>query len=372
MKRKVLIAEDEPALLESYCEIITGLEHECITAHDGNEALTQARLHEPDLIVTDFMMPGRNGLQLIQAIKEDPVLSSVPVILVTAGRPPEAELRNAWLTLRKPLMLDEFERAVELGLQASSAGRKPRSFNAAAADDVSPLTLAREEMLSWVSHEIKSPLSAAMTAAQLALRDLKAGADPDPQALSRRLDVIVRQLTRMNELASSILDAAQLQNGNLKLDLEDIALADWVNDLIAFWKELNPDYEFILHDGSEIVLSADRERLRQILENLISNAVKYGKDSKRVRIDIEGTRDLVAIHVRDEGPGIPREQLKNIFNRFQRVPGQGGRGHGLGLYIAAALARLHGGALTVESEIGKGSTFTLTLPRKLRPGARAS
>jgi two-component system sensor histidine kinase/response regulator len=371
MKRKVLMAEDEPALLESYSEIIAGLGHECVNAHDGNEALALARLHEPDLVVTDFMMPGRTGLQLIEALKNDPTLSSVPVILITAGRPPDEQLRDAWLTLRKPLMVDEFERAVERGLAASGASKHSRGFSAAAPDDASPLTLAREEMLSWVSHEIKSPLSAAMTAAQLALRDLKPD-DLDRGALERRLAVIVRQLTRMNELASSILDAAQLQNDNLKLDLEDVALEEWLRDLIAFWQDLNPDYEFQVEDGANIVLRADQERLRQILENLISNAVKYGKQSKRVWIQIESTGDYVAIHVRDEGPGIPREQLKNIFNRFQRVPGQGGRGHGLGLYIAAALARLHGGALTVESELGKGSTFTLTLPRTQSLAAPAS
>jgi signal transduction histidine kinase len=370
MKRKVLMAEDEPALLESYSEIITSLGHECVTAHDGNEALALARLHEPDLIVTDFMMPGRTGLQLIEAIKGDPALSSVPVILITAGRPPEPQLRDAWLTLRKPLALEEFERAVERGLAVSATGKKPRGSNATAPDDVSPLTLAREEMLSWVSHEIKSPLAAAMTAAHLALRDVKS--DLDPRALERRLGVIVRQLTRMDELATSILDAAQLQNDNLKLDLEDFRLDEWLSDLIAFWKDLNPEYEFELHDGANVVLHADRERLRQILENLISNAVKYGKRSKRITVDVDSTGDYIAIHVRDEGPGIPREQLGNIFNRFQRVPGQSGRGHGLGLYIAAALARLHGGALTVESELGKGSTFTLTLPRKHPRTARAS
>jgi two-component system sensor histidine kinase/response regulator len=361
MKHRVLIAEDEPALLESYGELITALGHECLMARDGDEAVALARTHKPDLVITDFMMPGRTGVEVISALKKDPSLSAVPVILITAGRPREDELKGAWRSLKKPIALDQFEHAVREGLKLSGAA-DPRGFSAAAPDDASPLTLAREEMLSWVSHEIKSPLAAALTAAQLALRDLQAGAEP--QSLQRRLTVILRQLGRMDELANSILDAAQLQNGNLKLDLEDIELGKWLGNIVAFWKDLNPDYEFTLIDGHDIVLRADRERLRQIVENLISNAIKYGKSAKGVVVEAHAAEGSVSISVRDEGVGIPREQLANIFNRFQRVPGHGGRGHGLGLYIAAALARLHGGQLTVESELGKGSVFTLTLPRE--------
>lgn len=362
MKPRVLIAEDEPALLDSYSELITALGHECLTARDGDEAVALARTHKPDLVITDFMMPGRTGVEVISALRNDPLLATVPVILITAGRPREDDLKGAWLTLKKPIALDQFEHAVREGLKVHGAAT-PHGFSVAAPDDVSPLTLAREEMLSWVSHEIKSPLAAALTAAQLATRDLQAGGEP--QAIQRRLAVILRQLARMDELANSILDAAQLQNGNLKLDVEDVDLGKWLGDIVALWKDLNPDYEFTLIDGHDIVLSADRERLRQIVENLISNAVKYGKSAKRVIVEAEATDDSVRIHVKDEGSGIPREQLANIFNRFQRVPGHGGRGHGLGLYIAAALARLHGGVLSVESDVGRGSRFTLTLPRKL-------
>lgn len=362
MTRRVLIAEDEPALLESYCELVTALGHECLTARDGDEAVALARTHKPDLVITDFMMPGRTGVDVLSALRSDALLSEVPVIMITAGRPRDDDVKGAWLTLRKPIALDQFEHAVREGLKVSGAAGRPRGYSVAPADDSSPLTLAREEMLSWLSHEIKSPLAAALTAAQLAMRDLQARAEP--QSLQRRLVVILRQLTRMDELANSILDAAQLQNGNLKLDLEDIELGRWLADIVAFWQDLNPQYEFTLIDGHGIVLSADRERLRQIVENLISNAVKYGKSAKRVIVEAEAADDSVRIHVKDEGPGIPHEQLASIFNRFQRVPGQGGRGHGLGLYIAAALARLHSGVLTVESEIGKGCIFTLTLPRK--------
>lgn len=361
---KVLIAEDEAALLEIYAELVAGLGHECLVAHDGDEAIDLARKHRPDLVVTDYMLPGRTGVDVIRSLRADPVLAEVPTILLSAGRPPEAAQKEAWLFLKKPLSLERFERAVEEGLRLHkpSSGR-PFHVAAPASSAGSDITLLREEMLSWVSHEIKSPLSSAMMAAQLALRDLRLGT-VDSANLENRLTMIMRQLARMDELATSILDAAQLQDGKLRLDVEDIAVAPWLKEITSFWRDLHPDHEIILEDGHDVVLRGDKERLRQVLDNLISNAIKYGKPSKRVVVSTRATDASLDVSVKDEGQGIPAHELPTIFDRFHRVAGQGGRGHGLGLYIAAALARLHGGAIVVESQVGAGSTFTLSLPRR--------
>lgn len=360
---KVLVAEDEPALLESFRELVTGLGHECIPALDGNQALDLARSRQPDLVVTDVMMPGKTGVELIRALRSDSVLSDVPVIMLSAGRPPEADRKEAWLFLSKPVSLERFERAVQDGLKVAEGLGPRRSFRASPNGDVSPLSLAREAMLSWVAHEIKSPLSAALTASHLALRGLEN--DEAPSALARRLKVISRQLVRMDELVTSILDAAQLQEGKLELDLEPIDIDEWLGKVADFWRDLHPEWRFPLSASEELVVNGDRERLRQVLDNLISNAIKYGGPSKTVQIEARSTDRSVLISVTDDGRGIAADDLPHIFDRFHRVAGQGGRGHGLGLYIAAALARLHGGELTAESQVGRGSTFTLSIPRSL-------
>lgn len=364
---KVLVAEDEPALLETFCELVSGLGHECLSAHDGNEALDLARKQHPDLVISDLMMPGKTGLDLIRALKGDPILAKVPVILLSAGRPSEHEKQEAWRFLAKPVNIERFEAAVRDGLQAAEQAGPARGFRAAPGDEVSPITLAREAMLSWVAHEIKSPLSAALTASQLALRGIEN--NEDAATLEKRLGMIGRQLVRMDELVSSVLDAAQLQDGKLHLDLEDMDIGEWVTKLIDSWRDVHPDYRFEAAIERGLVVMADRERIRQVVDNLISNAIKYGGGAKLVRIDVRSTDHIVVIKVTDEGAGIPPEELPHIFDRFHRVAGQGGRGHGLGLYIAAALARLHGGELTVESRVGRGSTFTLALPRKLGDAA---
>lgn len=362
----VLLAEDEPALLECYCELVTGLGHDCIATRDGNEALDEARRKLPDLVVTDLMMPGRSGLEFIRALRTDAALSHVPVILLSAGRPSELERKEAWMFLPKPINLERFEKAVRDGLEAAKQSVPSRGFRAAPHAAVSPISLAREAMLSWVAHEIKSPLSAALTASQLALRGIDHGEDAG--ALKKRLGVIARQLTRMDELAVSILDAAQLQEGKLQLDLEEFDAGAWVETVAAAWRDLQPDHRFPVADGHGVTITADKERLRQVVDNLISNAVKYGGPSKTVSIAVDANDRHVMIRVSDDGKGIPEEELPHIFNRFHRVAGQGGRGHGLGLYIAAALARLHGGEVTVESQVERGSTFTVAIPRAVKAG----
>jgi two-component system, sensor histidine kinase and response regulator len=360
--RRVLIAEDEPALLESFCELVSNLGHECVGAHDGNEALELARTKRPDVVVTDSMMPGRTGPDLIRALRKELGLTSVPVILVSAARPSEADEKAAWRFLSKPLTLDAFENAVREALDAVDQAQPPHSHKAEPDGQVSPEALVREAMLGWVAHEIKSPLSAALMASQLALRGIEH--QEEPATLKRRLTIIARQLVRMDELVTSILDAARVEEAKLELDLELVDIVQWVVQITDYWKELHSDYEFPVSNGERLFVEADRERLRQVIDNLISNAIKYGGPSKRIDVGIRSNDSDVFISVSDSGKGIAPSELPHIFDRFHRVAGQGGRGHGLGLYVAAALARLHGGELTVESQVNHGSTFTLRIPRR--------
>jgi signal transduction histidine kinase len=208
-----------------------------------------------------------------------------------------------------------------------------------------------------------------MTAVHLATRALRSG---DAEQVQKRLDTIARQLRRMNELVTSILDAAQLDDGQLRLDLAEEDLDQILADAVSFWRDLHPDHDITVRGEKGVTVQVDRERFRQILDNLISNAVKYGGAARMVGLTVATDGATATVAVRDRGVGVPEAELESIFDRFHRVAGQGGRGHGLGLYIAAALARLHGGTVSIESQLGAGSTFTVTVPRTLRRAAEGS
>jgi len=359
---KVLVAEDEPALREIFCDVLRTLGLECIPAADGTEAIELARKHLPEVIVSDYMMPGRSGMDVVRAVRADPVLERVPVILLSAGRPSENERKEAWRFLKKPIDLEVLETSVREALDAAAT---PVGFTAEPPGSVSPLSLVREEMLGWVSHEIKSPLSAAMTATQLLMRGVQNG-DEAP-AMQRRLTQIMRQLRRMDELVNSLLDAAQLQEGRLEIETERVDMVALVQSVVSYWRDSQTEVAFeVTQATADAVVEGDAERLRQILDNFVSNAIKYGgkltSDREPILMGLRIDATHVVVTVTDHGRGIPREQVPHIFDRFHRVAGQGGRGHGLGLYIAAALARLHGGLVSVDSQVGRGSTFAVTLP----------
>ncbi|WP_434299488.1 ATP-binding response regulator [Corallococcus exiguus] len=354
----VLIAEDEEALLEVFSEVVEDLGHRVIRAHNGEEALLLARTETPDLVVSDHMMPRRTGMQLLHAMRSEPTLSDVPFLLLSAARPLGREAAQTFLA--KPVDLTTFEQAVSNALQYREETRTDAA--PAAREPVSSVSLAREEMLNWVAHELKTPLSSARLNTQLLLRKvLKRGIDDE----RRSAEAVLRQLDRMNGLVTSILDASRLADGKLELKLAPTDLTLFLQELVQEWRELQPEMDFSLHALDPVEpLMLDAERLRQVLNNLVSNAVKYNGTSRHVEMGVTLNPGLVLIHVRDWGVGIPASALPHVFDRFQRADEDRGRGHGLGLFIAAALAKLHGGSLSARSTLGEGSTFTLRLPRR--------
>ncbi len=354
----VLVVDDEEALLEVFASVVTELGHTVLCAHAGDEALGLARAHQPDLIISDHMMPGLTGVELLRSVRGDERLAKTPFILISAAQPQGAHEANAYLA--KPVSLETFEHVVQEGLRSSGVrAERPEGAPLTPVPETA-LTLARAEMLNWVAHEIKTPLSSARLNLEMLMRHLSGDA---ADAQRKRAGAVLQQLERMGTLVSSVLEASQLADGRLKLQREPCDLKALMRDVVRYWQDTRPDFEFVLGLPSEAVtVLADVERIRQIINNLMSNAVKYGGTSTRVELGLELSPGRAAISVTDHGKGMDAAELPRIFDRFHRAEGSTGQGHGLGLYIASALARAHGGALQVRSQREVGSTFTLSLP----------
>ena len=352
----VLIAEDEEAMLDLFGDVVEQLGHRTMRAQNGEEALLLAQTERPDLVISDHMMPRRTGLQLLRALRSDRELATVPFVLVSAARPQGLDQADAFLA--KPVDIDVFEASVKNALGAQTdVGRKERRHTGRrhrASDSI------REEMLNWLAHEMKTPLGAARMSAQLLVRKLEERKATEPE---RKLSAtVIRQLDRMNALMTSILDASRLSEGRVTLNLAPVDLTTLAQEVVHDWNELQPQATITLVGAEEhIEVPADAERLRHVLNNLISNAIKYSGENKRVEVTLRSAPGAAVIEVRDWGEGIPASKLPTIFDRFHRADTGEGRGHGLGLFIAAAITRLHGGTLVAHSELGKGSTFTLRL-----------
>jgi signal transduction histidine kinase len=229
------------------------------------------------------------------------------------------------------------------------------------------------EFVATVSHELRTPLAAIYGSAQtLQRQDLTL----DPETRTRLLDVITAESERLTRIASDILLANTLSSGRLRLDHRRVDLAELATEVVeevraAFAERPEISIELAGAEGAgEIVVDGDR--LRQILINLLDNAVKYSPEGGRVQLELESRASGIRFAVSDEGLGIPSGEQQQIFSKFYRVDpslSRGVRGTGLGLYICRELARRMQGHVSVESREGQGSTFYVDLP-VVRPAAK--
>jgi two-component system phosphate regulon sensor histidine kinase PhoR len=234
------------------------------------------------------------------------------------------------------------------------------------------LEQVRQEFLSNVSHELRTPLTAILAFVET----LEAGAIDDQEASLRFLSIIRRNATRMHDLIDDILELSQIEAGNVPVKTEALELAPIVNDVLASLATKAAAQGIVLRNdvAVDVVVHADARRLEQMLTNLIENAIKFNRESGTVTIGHEAAPDHRSrIIVEDSGEGIPAQHLERLFERFYRVDRARSRdmgGIGLGLAIVKHLARAHGGEVSVTSELGKGSAFTIELPQARFPKQR--
>ncbi|HEV7126636.1 MAG TPA: ATP-binding protein, partial [Ktedonobacterales bacterium] len=226
----------------------------------------------------------------------------------------------------------------------------------------------RAHMLSVVSHELKAPLTALKIRAQVLVRHAERGRVVAAHEL-KELDSDVR---RMERLVNDLNDAARMENVLLELthtrfDLSDLCQREAEEQMVATGRVVS-----LALPRGPVAVAGDIARIRQVLANLLSNALKYSPADRPVTVSLRRRGGQVRVAVVDQGPGIPAAALPNLFERFYRVPGVdvlhgSGVGLGLGLYISRALIDQHGGRMGVESTPGHGATFWFTLPLAAAP-----
>jgi signal transduction histidine kinase len=219
----------------------------------------------------------------------------------------------------------------------------------------------KETFLGMVSHELKTPLTSAKGFAQLLQRRLS---NAGVEHMAPELEQVDRSLEKLSRLISSLLDASALETGMLSIHASVFAVDDLVREMVKEQKQLWPN-RLLLESTIQIRAYADRERSGQVLQNLLSNALKYSPVDEPVWVSVSVNGDMIRLSVQNQGKGIPQDQHARIFERFVRVaqPEQNMvKGMGLGLYIAAQIVTQQGGRIWVESTLNEGATFFFTLP----------
>jgi signal transduction histidine kinase len=220
----------------------------------------------------------------------------------------------------------------------------------------------RDEFLSLVTHEIKNPLTSIQGYADIGEKALESG---DRELVIEALSVVRTETKRILRLTEDLLDASKAAAGKFTVKFEVVPLGPLVREIVSRYEATTRRSITYQEEEKVSPVKADPVRLSQVIENLVSNAVKYSPPGSPISVTLQQNGGYVRLSVTDQGLGIPPEKLPLIFERFYRVTDGGGtevKGTGLGLFITREIVRMHGGEIQVESTPEKGSTFTVDLP----------
>jgi signal transduction histidine kinase len=408
----ILMVDDQPAKLLSYEAILGDLGETMIRASSGREALEYLLKTDIAVILMDVSMPEIGGFELAEIIRQHPRHQKTAIIFVSAVHltdldrlkgyaagavdyvsvPVVPEILRAKVSVfadlyRKTRQLERLNRELEQRVEERTAELHQRAeelqlLNAelarsnqerqellererSARAEAEAAVRLREQFLAIASHELKTPLTALIGFGQLLqMRAQRTGAlsERDTQSLKS----ILAQADRLDRMINALLDVSRIEQGRLRLDRRVLDLSALADHTISEIQSMGSEQHFEVHGSdSPIWIAGDPLRLEQVLYNLLGNAIKYSPDGGPITVSITTQDEKVYVAIRDEGIGIPTGDLPHLFERFYRagnVSADNITGVGIGLYVVQEIVALHGGTVTVESEEGRGSTFTISLP----------
>ncbi len=366
-KHKILVVDDRPENIFSIESMLAADDREILTAASGNEALRIAYNEPLSLILLDVQMPGMDGFETAEILKQNAKTKDIPIIFVTAINKDISYVvqglkGGAIDYLYKPLDI-EFTRAkVDAFLNFYTAQAELKQMNA----QLEKINAEKNYYLGVAAHDLRGPLGHIKMFSEYLLDELKDKVDEEQKEY---ITIINNSAEYLLRLVNNILDISNIEAGELKLNHQKVDLKEFLHGQIGLSKphanRKNIGIAFN-YDGEEIPLELDPIHVAQVVSNLLSNAIKFSNEGTTTTITLESLEDEVKVCIRDQGQGIPADELPSIFNAFQKTSVKstdGEKSTGLGLAIVKKIVEAHGGRIWCESEVGKGTAFCFTLPK---------
>ncbi|MCZ6634981.1 MAG: hybrid sensor histidine kinase/response regulator [bacterium] len=375
MSIDVLLVDDETEILNILRDTISTAGFQVSTKENGQAALSYLSEHEPEVMVTDLRMPGLSGMELFQQIRE--CLPDLQVIILTGfgdmKSAVEALRLGAYDYLNKPVDADRLIQVI----RRASERRRLVLENRALIQSLSEANRLKTEFLHGMSHEIRTPLGHITGFSEI----LESTLENLTEKQVRYLGNIQKAAIRLLNMFDNMLEYSDLSSGGVYLSPSDFL----VSGCLAKVREVYQDaagaksITIDIQTPENLEVHADETVCQKVLSLLLDNAIGFSPQDTTVTLNAESKDALdvtlastldapgpwLHLSVSDKGPGIPAEDQERIFNLFEQADGSLSRQHegtGLGLALAKNLAKIHGGALTLDSTPGEGSTFTLVIP----------
>jgi signal transduction histidine kinase len=388
IKAKLLIVDDLPENLLALEALIKREDRAVFKALSADEALSLLLEHEFALAILDVQMPGMNGFELAEMMRGTEKTKSIPIVFVSAaGR----ELNYAFKGyesgavdfLHKPLdihavkskvnvFVDLYRQRKAMRMQVEALEQSRQEQEAllkqlqATQNELERAVRMRDDFMSIVSHEVRTPLNGLILETQLRKLHLaKDNADAfTMDKLRGMVDRDERQIQSLIRLIEDMLDVSRIRTGKLSIRPGPFDLSELVSNLIeGFAAQITAAQSTIsLHADEPVIGVWDEFRIEQVVANLLTNALRYGA-RKPIEVKVYCQGGEARVEVRDQGIGISAQNQKRIFQQFERVTSNHAiAGLGLGLFISEQIVAAHGGQISVQSEEGEGSMFRVSLP----------
>ena len=365
---KILVVDDEQSVATTIKAILQLDGSEVTAVTSGKEAVDLLKEQEFDVVLTDLRLDDLDGIEIL---RETQKLWPDTVSIMLTGY---ASLESAVTALRsgaydyliKPSDVDELRATVGRALERRRLRQR--------LVELEQLDRLKTQFLSMASHELRTPLTAVSGFMQIARRRMgrlgTATDVPQPwreeaQKADETLDMANRQAKKLARLIDELLDVSRLQQGRVEMRLAEIDLGEVVREVGERMKILSKGHEIETNVEGTAPIVADRDRIEQVFENLVGNAIKYSPESGPIEMTLRVNGASAVVSVRDHGIGVAPAEVEKIFGLFYRSPDPRADhvgGLGLGLYISREIVSRHHGRLWAERNPDAGTTFHVTLP----------
>jgi two-component system, sensor histidine kinase and response regulator len=360
---RILVVDDTPDNLFLIQAILEEEGYQIEIVDNGREALEKIEENPPDLLLLDVMMPGMDGFEVTRRIRQNEKLPFMPILLITAYDQPSVAQgldTGADDFIRKPVDFDELLARVRSLLNLKHS-----------VDERDQIARQREDFVSRLTHDLRTPLVAADRMLALFLQ----GAFGElPEGMTEAIAIMVRSNQNLLEMVNMLLEVYRYEAGRKTLSMISVDLRQLLAEVIQALSPIAMDKGLQIQSNlnqwdAPVEVMGDRLELHRVFTNLIGNAVKF-TDTGSVSVylfaptlstESRPSSSVVRIEVTDTGPGISPEQKETLFQPFWHGKHQRS-GSGLGLHLSRQIVMIHQGKIQVESEVGKGSTFTVELP----------
>lgn len=336
-------------------------------ADNGNAALTILTSdNAPKMALVDWVMPGMDGVELCKKIKKDSDIPFIYIILIT-GKSEHEDILTALDAgadefLSKPVQADELRSRVAVGKRILEYQYQLADRNKALID----LNELKNRFLGMAAHDLRNPIGAIQGLSEHML-ELEADDESDKASRLEMLNRIYSASGDLLTLLNDLLDVSVIESGKFELTCERQDLVTLVDERIQILTmiALKKDISISAKMAEVPEISFDHKRFSQVIDNLLSNAIKFSQPGTIVQVAIRERDNKIRLSVRDQGPGIASDEIGKLFGVFQKLSAQptaGEKSTGLGLSIVKKIVDAHNGEIEVQSHVGEGCIFTVSLP----------